>query len=52
MGSDSIEIGLKMSHLADAVNRAAVYADPGTTKISLVELPIPQPGAGEILVRM
>jgi hypothetical protein len=41
-----------MSHLGDTVNRAAVYADPGTTKIELIELPIPEPGVGEILVRM
>ncbi|KAF6809691.1 alcohol dehydrogenase [Colletotrichum sojae] len=33
-------------------NRAVVYAEPGTTKTELVELPIPQPGPGEVLVRI
>ncbi|TDZ33667.1 Alcohol dehydrogenase 2 [Colletotrichum spinosum] len=33
-------------------NRAVVYSEPGTTKTELVELPIPDPGPGEVLVRL
>ncbi|KAL1888529.1 hypothetical protein Sste5346_009485 [Sporothrix stenoceras] len=38
-----------MTSLDKTTNRAAVYAEPGTTKIEIQELPIPQPAAGEIL---
>lgn len=41
-----------MASLSGATNRAAVYAEPGTTKIEIQELPIPQSAAGEILVRL
>ncbi|KAF2019100.1 GroES-like protein [Aaosphaeria arxii CBS 175.79] len=34
------------------INRAAIYADPGTPKIEVLELPIPEPGPGEVLVRL
>lgn len=34
------------------VNRAVVFAEPGTLKTEVVELPIPQPGPGEVLVRV
>ncbi|KAK1979040.1 chaperonin 10-like protein [Colletotrichum cereale] len=33
-------------------NRAVVYTEPGTTKTEVVELPIPIPGPGEVLVRL
>ncbi|CAI0652010.1 unnamed protein product [Colletotrichum noveboracense] len=33
-------------------NRAVVYTEPGTTKTEVVELPIPTPGPGEVLVRL
>ncbi|OBR04739.1 putative Alcohol dehydrogenase [Colletotrichum higginsianum IMI 349063] len=33
-------------------NRAVVYTEPGTTKTEVVELPIPKPGPGEVLVRL
>lgn len=33
-------------------NRAIVYSDPGTLKTEIVDLPIPKPGHGEILVRL
>lgn len=33
-------------------NRAIVYAEPGTTKTEVVELPIPNPGPGEVLIRL
>ncbi|TQN66614.1 Alcohol dehydrogenase 2, partial [Colletotrichum shisoi] len=33
-------------------NRAVVYTEPGTTKTAVVELPIPKPGPGEVLVRL
>ncbi|EPS41802.1 hypothetical protein H072_4258 [Dactylellina haptotyla CBS 200.50] len=32
-------------------NKAAVYANPGTTEIKILELEIPQPGTGQVLVR-
>ncbi|KAK7423225.1 hypothetical protein QQZ08_009121 [Neonectria magnoliae] len=35
-----------------AFNRAVVYLEPGTVKTEVVELPIPQPGRGEVLVRL
>jgi NADPH:quinone reductase-like Zn-dependent oxidoreductase len=34
------------------LNRAVVYAKPGTTETEIQTLEIPDPGAGEILVRM
>ncbi|RDW77469.1 hypothetical protein BP6252_05522 [Coleophoma cylindrospora] len=34
------------------MNRAMIYSEPGTTKTELVELPIPKPGPGEVLVRL
>ncbi|KAM5360146.1 hypothetical protein ACJZ2D_013961 [Fusarium nematophilum] len=34
------------------VNRAIVYAQPGTLKTEIVELPVPKPGHGEVLVRL
>lgn len=43
---------LKMSTSCATMSRTAVYAEPGTTKIDLVSLPIPTPAAGELLVRM
>ncbi|KAF7558005.1 hypothetical protein G7Z17_g333 [Cylindrodendrum hubeiense] len=33
-------------------NRAVIYSEPGTLKTEVIELPIPQPGRGEILVRL
>ncbi|KAK0381869.1 alcohol dehydrogenase [Colletotrichum limetticola] len=33
-------------------NRAVVYTEPGTTQTEVVELPIPEPGPGEVLVRL
>ncbi|KAJ6255983.1 hypothetical protein Dda_9276 [Drechslerella dactyloides] len=33
-------------------NKAAVYANPGTTEIKVVELEIPEPGPGQVLVRL
>lgn len=33
-------------------NRAAVYSNPGTMDIQLVDLEIPKPGPGEVLVRL
>ncbi|CAK7231401.1 hypothetical protein SBRCBS47491_007918 [Sporothrix bragantina] len=41
-----------MASLTETVNRAAAYAEPGTTKIDVLELPIPRPAVGEILVRL
>ncbi|CAK7234641.1 hypothetical protein SCUCBS95973_009003 [Sporothrix curviconia] len=41
-----------MASLTQTVNRAATYAEPGTLKICIQELPIPRPAAGEILVRL
>ncbi|KAF8851330.1 NAD(P)-binding protein [Acephala macrosclerotiorum] len=35
-----------------AANRAIIYADPPTIKTQVVELPIPEPGPGEVLVRL
>lgn len=34
------------------VNRAVVYAEPGTTQTAVKELPVPTPGPGEVLVRL
>jgi len=34
------------------VNKAAVYSNPGTTETKVVDLLIPRPGAGEVLVKM
>ncbi|KAF4461009.1 alcohol dehydrogenase [Fusarium albosuccineum] len=33
-------------------NRAVVYAEPGTIKTEVVELPVQKPGPGEVLVRL
>lgn len=33
-------------------NRAVVYANPGTTETEVVSLAIPEPGPGQILVKM
>ncbi|KAH8686265.1 alcohol dehydrogenase [Ilyonectria robusta] len=33
-------------------NRAVIYSEPGTLKTEVVELPIPKPGRGEVLVRL
>jgi alcohol dehydrogenase, propanol-preferring len=33
-------------------NRAAVYSEPGTTKTEVIELEVPTPGPGEVLVRL
>lgn len=33
-------------------NRAVVYVEPGTTKTEMVDLPVPTPGPGEVLVRL
>ncbi|KAM0277383.1 hypothetical protein ACHAQH_005823 [Verticillium albo-atrum] len=33
-------------------NRAVVYLEPGTTKTAVVELPVPEPGPGEVLVKL
>lgn len=35
-----------------AVNRAAVYNKPGTISTKIVELEIPEPGPGEVLLRL
>lgn len=34
------------------VNYAVVYAEPPSLKTKVVELPIPEPGPGEVLVRL
>jgi propanol-preferring alcohol dehydrogenase len=41
-----------MTDISNAINRAIVYAEPGTTKTEVVELPIEQPGPGQVLVRL
>ncbi|KAM0335214.1 hypothetical protein ACHAQA_000256 [Verticillium albo-atrum] len=33
-------------------NRAVVYLEPGTTKTDVVELPVAEPGPGEVLVKL
>jgi propanol-preferring alcohol dehydrogenase len=33
-------------------NKAIIYSDPGTTKTEVVELPVTEPGPGEVLVRL
>ena len=33
-------------------NKAAVYTQPGTAKISIEELPVPEPEQGQILVKL
>ncbi|KIW03502.1 uncharacterized protein PV09_05269 [Verruconis gallopava] len=33
-------------------NKAIIYAEPGTTKTQVVELPVTAPGPGEVLVRL
>lgn len=30
----------------------AIYSNPGTTKTEVVELPVKEPGPGEVLVRL
>lgn len=34
------------------VNRAVVYKNPPTLETEVVELPIPEPGPGEVVVRL
>lgn len=34
------------------VNRAVVYSEPPALKTEVKELPIPEPGPGEVLVRL
>ncbi|KAI1852197.1 hypothetical protein JX265_013050 [Neoarthrinium moseri] len=41
-----------MEDLTKVVNRAVVYSDPPTIKSEIVELPIEQPGPGQVLVRL
>ena len=41
-----------MATSAPTMNRAIIYADPPTTKMEIVELEIPQPKVGQVLVRM
>jgi propanol-preferring alcohol dehydrogenase len=33
-------------------NKAITYAEPGTTKTEIVELPVSEPGPGEVLIRV
>lgn len=33
-------------------NKAITYKEPGTTATEIVELPVAEPGPGEILIRM
>ena len=33
-------------------NKAAVYSNPGTTETEILSLDIPEPGPGQILVKM
>lgn len=42
----------KMSVYPDKVNRAVIYKNPPALESEVVELPIPQPGPGEVLIRM
>jgi hypothetical protein len=37
---------------AQNVNKAVVYAKPGTTETEVRSLGIPEPGPGQVLVRM
>jgi hypothetical protein len=41
-----------MSAYTETVNRAVVYSNPPTIESEVVELSIPQPGPGEVLVRL
>ncbi|KAJ4188150.1 hypothetical protein NW759_016851 [Fusarium solani] len=34
------------------INRAVIYTKPTTTETKIVELPVPQPGPGQVLVRL
>lgn len=36
----------------EGVNKAVIYSDPPSIKTEVVELPIPKPGPGEVLVRL
>ena len=37
---------------ASLKNKAIIYTEPGTTKTEVVELPVNEPGPGEVLLRM
>ncbi|CAO2648771.1 Nn.00g097200.m01.CDS01 [Neocucurbitaria sp. VM-36] len=41
-----------MTETSHTVNRAIQYAEPGTTKTELAELPVEQPGPGQVLIRL
>jgi propanol-preferring alcohol dehydrogenase len=41
-----------MDHFEGKVNKAIVYAEPGTTNTKVIELPIQAPRPGQVLVRM
>lgn len=41
-----------MGDMKTDVNRAVVYSEPPSLKTRVVELPIPTPGPGEVLVRL
>src|SRR5688500_16609694 len=43
---------MHLPNSTEAANRAVIYSDPGTLKTEIVDLPIPKPGHGEILVRL
>lgn len=40
------------AHPQKTGNRAAVYSEPGTLEIEIKDLPIPNPGPGEVLIRL
>ena len=35
-----------------STHKAVIYSDVGTTKTEVVELPVPEPGPGEVLVKL
>jgi hypothetical protein len=46
---------LKYSRMAEGspkINRTVIYSEPGTTKSEVVDLAIPEPGFGGLLVRL
>lgn len=41
-----------MGDSAQGRNRAVLYVEPGTVKTRVVDLPIPEPGPGQVLVKL
>jgi len=52
LGNSKSQVTKIMDHLQDKVNKAIIYAEPGTTNTKVVELPIQAPDPGQVLVRM